>query len=80
MALMLIFLKTFDEQFARDQFVLFKENFVDSEFGLVGVREYPKGTSGDSDIDSGPVIMNFGAAATIVACRLCHSLARMNWP
>ena len=66
MALMLIFLQDIDLQFAQEQFVLFKANFLDSVFGLTGIREYPKGDPGPGDIDSGPVILGFGGAATIV--------------
>ncbi len=66
MALMLIFLRDIDLQFAQDQFLVFKKNFIDSKFGLTGIREYAKGESGNGDIDSGPVILGFGGAATIV--------------
>lgn len=66
MALMLIFLRDVDLQFAQEQFLLFKKNFVDSKFGLTGIREYASGESGNGDIDSGPVILGFGGAATIV--------------
>lgn len=69
MALMLIFLKTIDQNFALDQFIRFKENFVSNKFGLTGILEYPKGESGQSDIDSGPVVLGFGGAATIVGMR-----------
>jgi hypothetical protein len=50
---------------ARNQFQLFKDNFVSSMFGLPFVREYPKGISHSGDIDSGPVIFGIGFAATI---------------
>lgn len=66
MALMLILLRDIDLQLAQDQFLLFKKNFIDSKFGLTGIREYAKGESGNGDIDSGPVILGFGGAATIV--------------
>jgi len=66
MALMLIFLREIDKEFAFKQFDLFKANFVDRKFGLTGIREYPKGVSGRGDIDSGPVFLGFGGAATIV--------------
>lgn len=65
-ALMLIFLRDIDPSFAKEQFELFKANFIDTTLGLTGVREYPKGESGTGDIDSGPVIFGFGGAATIV--------------
>src|SRR5690606_32566944 len=66
MSLMLIFLRDIDRQFAQDQFILFERNFADYKFGLMGIREYAKGESGEGDVDSGPVILGFGGAATIV--------------
>jgi hypothetical protein len=66
MALMLIFLRDIDLQFAQDQFLVFNKHFIDSQFGLTGIREYAKSESGNGDIDSGPVILGFGGAATIV--------------
>lgn len=68
-ALMLIFLRDIDPSFAAQQFKLFKQNFVNTFFGLTGVREYPKGVSGHADSDSGPVILGFGGAATIVGIK-----------
>jgi hypothetical protein len=65
-SLMLIFLEDINQQFAKEQFELYKKNFVDTRFGLTGIREYPKGTFGMGDIDSGPVVFQFGSAATIV--------------
>ena len=66
MALMLIFLYDIDVQFAREQFQLFNKYFVSNRLGLTGVREYPKGSPGTADIDSGPLLLGFGGAATIV--------------
>ena len=66
MALMLIFLHDIDPQFARHEFLLFKKYFVDDKFGLTGIREYVQGETGNGDIDSGPVVLGFGGAATIV--------------
>jgi len=65
-ALMLIFLRDIDQQLASDQFKLFKERFIDTRFGLTGIREYSKGEFGMGDVDSGPVVFGFGGAATIV--------------
>jgi hypothetical protein len=67
--LMLILLKDIDPEFAMQQFLLFKGHFVDDRFGLTGIYEYPKGESGTGDVDSGPVILGFGGAATIVGMR-----------
>jgi hypothetical protein len=72
LGLVLIFLHDLDRDFANEQFALYQKHFVDSRFGLAGIREYPQGTSGSGtrDIDSGPVIMGMGSAATIVGMRV----------
>ena len=70
MSLMLAFLNDIDPTFARQQFEIYKKEFVDLRFGLPGIREYPKGTEGEGDVDSGPVIFGIGASATIVGMRV----------
>lgn len=65
-SLMLVFLHSIDKEFALKQFSIYKTNFVDEKFGLTGIREYAKDDFGASDVDSGPVILKFGSAATIV--------------
>jgi len=67
MALMLRILAEIDPEFAAEQYILFKENFVSTTLGLPSVREYPKGTAQTGDIDSGPIVMGVGFAATIVS-------------
>lgn len=69
MSLILIMLHEIDLQFGREQFERYHEQFVDNRFGLTAVREYPRGDSGAGDIDSGPVILGFGGAATIVGMK-----------
>jgi hypothetical protein len=56
-----------DSTFAKQQYDLYKNHFVETTFGLPSVREYPKGNSGTGDIDSGPVIFEVGFSGTIVA-------------
>jgi len=65
-SLMLVFLHSLDKEFAQEQFAIYKTNFVDSKFGLTGIREYAKDDLGAGDVDSGPIILQFGSAATIV--------------
>jgi hypothetical protein len=65
-SLMLIFLKEIDPDFAHDQFKIYQAKFVDQKLGLTGIREYPKGEYGIGDVDSGPVLLQLGSAATIV--------------
>jgi len=67
MALMLRLLAEIDDDFASDQFQLFRANFSGAALGLPMVREYPHGNFGLGDIDSGPVILGTGFAATIVS-------------
>lgn len=71
-ALMSIFLHGIDSTFAAQQFGLFKENFFMERFGVPLVREYPKGVKGVGDVDSGPVLLGAGFAATIVASGACR--------
>lgn len=68
-SLILNFLPEIDSVFAREQFALFKMKFLDSRFGLPGIREVRNGLSGGEDIDSGPVIFNIGGAASVVGLR-----------
>ena len=68
-SLMLIFMYEIDPIFGKQQFDLYKKNFPDERLGLPGIREYPNGTAGAGDIDSGPVIFQLGAAASIVGMR-----------
>jgi len=68
-SLMLNFLLEIDPDFARAQFGIYKAQFLDSRLGLPGIREYPKGTTGVEDIDSGPVIWDIGGVASIVGRR-----------
>jgi len=68
-SLTLNFLYEIDKEFANQQFAIYKNLFLDKRLGLYGIREYPKGTKGYGDIDSGPVIWGIGGAASIVGQR-----------
>lgn len=65
-SLMLAFLLDVDKEFAREQFTRYKEKFLDSRFGLDGIREYSADQYGLGDVDSGPVVLQMGVSATIV--------------
>ncbi len=45
----------------------FREAFVVRKVGLVGVREFPRGSSGQGDVDSGPLIFGVSASASAVS-------------
>jgi hypothetical protein len=66
MSLMLVFLPEIDTAFAQRQGRLYLDRFVDRRFGLPGIREYPFPTVGYGDVDSGPVVLGMGGAASIV--------------
>lgn len=55
-----------DESFAREQYEVLRNHFVDFQWGMPGIREYPKGVGGRGDIDSGPIIMSYSGPAIVV--------------
>ena len=69
-SLILNFLIDIDPAFANQQFALYQKAFLDYRFGLPGIREFPKGNDNTGDVDSGPVILSMGSAATIVGIRV----------
>lgn len=44
----------------------FRDLFVVNEAGFVGVREYPVGSTGQPDVDSGPLILGISLSASAV--------------
>lgn len=62
----LYFLPEIDAELAVMQFDRMAEFFGQSRLGLATVREYPSTSGGRGDVDSGPVILGVGFAATIV--------------
>ena len=45
----------------------YRELFVTGTLGFVGIREYPAGTDGPGDVDSGPLVMGVSASASVVS-------------
>ncbi|WP_280458770.1 hypothetical protein [Nocardia carnea] len=79
-ALIQRFLPEIDSAWADEQYGIFRRMFVDTPFGLTGVRECPRGRDGKGDVDSGPLILGVSASATVVALGAArvhgdHSLA-----
>ena len=54
-------------------FETYRKLFLNDFAGLYGVLEYPRGTTGEGDVDSGPIIMGMGGAATIVGIRAMYA-------
>ncbi|MFC4070016.1 hypothetical protein [Actinoplanes subglobosus] len=75
------FLVDVDPVFAREQYLLFREGFLDRPLWLgPAIREYPHGVDGDGDVDSGPLIHGISLSTTVVAIGAAqaqgdHSLA-----
>jgi hypothetical protein len=74
-----------DPQGAADVYERYRAAFVTRELGFVGVREYPRGVAGSSDVDSGPLVRGLSASASTVTIgaaraagdlRLARTLAR----
>jgi hypothetical protein len=61
------FLADIDPAFGRAQYLRFRELFVVRPLGLgPAVREYPQGTDGPGDVDSGPLPLGVSLSATVV--------------
>lgn len=65
--IILRFLADIDPEFANEQYELFQSQFYSPLLGLPGVREYPIGTQGSGDVDSGPLIFKRSLSATVFA-------------
>ncbi|MFC7624650.1 hypothetical protein [Microlunatus sp. GCM10028923] len=63
----LIFLPDVDAGFAADQYRRFRDTFLATPLGIPAVLEFPRGTSGAGDVDSGPLIGGVSLSATVVA-------------
>jgi hypothetical protein len=68
-SLMLPFLMEIDRAFALQQFERYSALFKDVRIGIPVILEYAKGSSGEGDIDSGPIWLGAGASATIAGMR-----------
>lgn len=52
---------------ARRDWDAFWRQFRSTMPGVPGIREYPRGTAGPADVDSGPLIFGLSASASVVA-------------
>ncbi|WP_405799851.1 hypothetical protein [Streptomyces sp. NBC_01506] len=61
------FLVDIDPDFAREQYVRFRDRYVVTPLGLgPTTREYPRGMDGPADVDSGPLPLGVSLSATVV--------------
>ncbi|MBG8552687.1 hypothetical protein [Hymenobacter guriensis] len=66
---LLNFLIEIDSVYARQHFNRYRQHFLTTRLGLPGIREAANDTADVADIDSGPVILGIGGAASIVGRR-----------
>ncbi len=64
--LILRFLYELDPDYAESQYQQFRKQHVDMVWGMPGALEYPLGTSGFGDVDSGPLLAGVSLSATTV--------------
>ena len=60
------FLGEIDPAWGHEQYALFRRQFVDAPLGVAGVREYPLGSAGMGDVDSGPLVLGISLSASAV--------------
>ena len=65
-AIILRFLAEIDPEFASNQYTRFQAHFIGGILGAPAVLEYPRGTPGPGDVDSGPLIAGVSVSATVV--------------
>ena len=63
-SLMSRFLPIIDAAFGNEMYLRFRDSFV---MAGLGVREYPHGTSGEGDVDSGPLLFGISAPTSVMA-------------
>ncbi|NHA67520.1 hypothetical protein [Phycicoccus flavus] len=66
-ALAQVFWPDADPEAAAADYPRFVATFVTRVVGAIGVREYPRGTPGGGDVDSGPLVAGVSLSATAVA-------------
>jgi hypothetical protein len=64
LSLTFAFLADLSPQFAASQYAAYRQQFFKTTLGFAGIREYPPGQGRRADIDSGPIFLEVGAAAT----------------
>ena len=65
--IMLRFMADIDPDFGREQYLGFREKFLTTFVGIPCVLEYPRGVTGEGDVDSGPLIFGRSISGTVLA-------------
>jgi hypothetical protein len=65
-SLITLFLPAIDPTLAADHYARFRQQFLTNVIGVPGILEYPVGTSGRGDVDSGPLLFGISFSASVV--------------
>jgi len=68
-----------DVENARAWFESYTRHFWESGPLVSGFREFPRGTEGSSDVDSGPVVAGVGSVASVFGIGAARSLGRYDY-
>jgi hypothetical protein len=82
-SMLLRFLAEVDPAYARAQYLRFRDLYQVEPLGLgPAIREYPTGSSGVQDVDSGPLILGVSLPATVVTIGAwsAHWRISATWP
>ncbi|WP_372370745.1 hypothetical protein [Candidatus Uabimicrobium sp. HlEnr_7] len=60
------FLPEISVEWSKQQYSLFRKQYIKTILGLPAVKEYPQGKYGSGDVDSGPLILGFSASSSAV--------------
>ena len=60
------FLADIDPAWAAEQYEAFRCQYFDHLVGVPAIREFPMGTQGRGDVDSGPLVFGISGSATVV--------------
>jgi hypothetical protein len=66
LSVMMRFLPEIDPAWGAAQYAAFRRQFVTTVAGLPGIREYPVGSDGPGDVDSGPLLAGVSLSASAV--------------
>jgi hypothetical protein len=66
LAMIILALAYADPDFAKIQYQALREHFFATPIGIPAILEYPRGSSGSGDVDSGPIILGFSGPSIIV--------------
>jgi hypothetical protein len=77
LAMMILALGHAAPEFAAEQYQKLRQYFYATNLGIPGVLEYPKGSFGTGDVDSGPIVLGYSGPAVIVGMGAAISMNDM---